>query len=220
MKYFVWITCLACVCISPSARAQSRFSIAPTYSLVYSYLSNEFKSAGPDGYSTTRTYGPGYGSAVGLTGRYHFTPKFDVSVGLLHNRMNNYYQIDQLMAIGFTPMRGQQTTTSSFSDNFQFPVLLNFRSATNRLSPYFSAGALFNYQLGQHNQLTDKNAIQTSLQIGAGVSYRINKNLSLVGQPFGSYRLKNHTYLPQPANLDQHIKSYQIGLQTQLIYHF
>lgn len=189
------------------ALGQGRFSVAPTYSFIYGHLDYRFSRES----SSFAVNGPSYGSAAGLTSRYHITPKLDVSVGLLYSKITEYRRSESNSTLGspgnYTYVSSRSTDTRT-SDHFRFPVLINYTTSSNRLSPYFSVGALFDYQLGQFDQRT----IKTSGLVAAGIKYRINPGLSLVVQPTGSYLFEK--------SFAQRFLSYQLGLQTQLVWRF
>lgn len=206
MKNAVYSFSLLLLLTLPSF-GQGRFSVAPTYSFIYGHLDYRFNQES----SSYTVNGPSYGSTAGLTSRYHITPKLDVSVGLLYNKITDYRRSESNSALG-TPGNytyvSKRSTDTRTSDHFQFPVLINYATSSNRLSPYLSVGALFDYQLGQFDQGT----IKTSGLVAAGIKYRINPNLSLVVQPTGSYLFEK--------NFAQKFRSYQVGLQTQLVWRF
>ncbi len=184
--------------------AQSRVSIAPGYWFnynPYSYQTN-FTYNG----STTQTPVSGYSlvSSFGLTARYHFTPKWDVSVGAFYFRSTNHVKSPQGPYGAFTPFT---------SEGWQLPVLVNYRLTSHRLSPYFSAGAVFT-----RNKTFTGRPITTDGVVCVGLNYRIDSGLSLMLQPTTSYSF----YRPASDAFYTFTQysSYSLGLQTQLIWRF
>ena len=179
-----------------SAFSQSRVSVAPTY--WFNYGNYAYQTATLHADPTSKPYT--VASAVGLTARYHFTDSWNFSLGVLYNKNKS--------PVLFPGMR-KVTLITNF---VQLPALLNFRSSTHRLSPYFSAGPVFSFYKVVGNQ------VKTSLIIGAGVDYRFNDKLSWLIQPTYSYLLYN----PADTTFEQFIdyEAYAFGVQTQLIWRF
>lgn len=183
--------------------AQSRVSIAPSYWFNYNPYSYQINFTYNG--STTQTPASGYDlvSSFGLTTRYHFTPKWDVSVGIFYYRNTNHIKSPQGPYGEFTPFTSQ---------GWQLPVLVNYRLTDRRLSPYFSTGAIFT-----RNRTFTERPITTDGVLGVGLNYRIDSGLSLLLQPTGSYSF----YRPasNPSLTLTHYNSYSLGLQVQLIWH-
>jgi len=178
--------------------AQSRVSVAPTYWFNYGNYSYETHSL-YDG-SNASLSGYSVASSFGLTARYQFKPKWDLSVGLLYNRNLSYVKAPNLGEI--------RTSTTSI----QLPVLINYRLSEHRLSPYFSAGAL----LGKSATNTHE-SVKAHALIGAGLDCKLNSRLSWLLQPTASYLLS------KPINNIlfeyNYFRSHSLGLQAQLIWH-
>lgn len=179
--------------------AQSRVSIAPTYWYSYATYSYQVRStSGSEGPFT----GHSAGSSVGLTARYHFNPKWDMSVGLLYN-WDSIIWDSSLSSLNLPKI-----TTEAI----QLPVLVNYRLTARRLSPYFSAGAFL------YKSKTPKEPIKVNGILGVGLDYRLNSGLSLLIQPKASYLFFRPAKdaLPEITNF----VSYNLGIQAQLIWHF
>lgn len=189
----LWLTATA------SLVAQSRVSVAPVYWYNYGQYKYQVHST-YDG-SDTQLSGHANSSSIGLISRYHFTPKWDISVGALLNRNSSR----------LTNINSPQTDIGIIRTYIQVPVLANYRLTDRRLSPYFSVGALLGK--GQTSAPVKMNGV-----IGIGVDYRFNSSLSLLLQPTATY------LFDKPAsNILVQISgysSYNLGVQTQLIWHF
>ena len=184
--------------------AQSRFSLAPAYWFNY----NPYSSQATYTYngSTTQILASGYSivSSFGLTARYRFNPRWDVSIGALYYRDANYNKSPQGPYGDFAPF---------ISKGWQLPLLVNYRLTDRRLSPYFSTGVIF----ARSSTFTGR-PITTDGVVGVGLIYRLDAGLSLLVQPTASYSF----YRPASDavyTLTQY-SSYSLGLQTQLIWSF
>lgn len=189
----LWLTAAA------SSVAQSRVSIAPLYWYNYGQYKYQIHSV-YDG-SDTQLSGHDNSSSIGLTARYHFTPKWDVSAGILLNRNSS-----QLTNPNFP-----QTDIGIIRTYLQVPVLANYRMTDRRLSPYFSAGAL----LGKSQTSAP---VKMNGVIGIGVDYRFNSSLSLLLQPTATYLFNKP--ISDPLFQISGYSSYSLGVQTQLIWRF
>ncbi|MFD2571054.1 outer membrane beta-barrel protein [Spirosoma soli] len=190
--------------ITVSSPAQSRVSIAPSYWFnynPYSYQANLTYNG-----SNTQFRASGYNiiSSFGLTTRYHFTPQWNLSVGVLYNRNTDYIQ---------SPQSPYGEPTPFTSEGWQVPVLVSYRLTSRRLSTYFSTGAL----LTKSKTFTEA-PIRTDGVVGVGLAYQFDSGLSLLLQPTASYPFTK----PASDAFYQvtNYSSYSIGLQTQLIWHF
>jgi hypothetical protein len=183
--------------------AQSRLSIAPTYWFNYNPYSYQFDFVNNGLKTQTQVAGHSIVSSLGLTARYHFTPQWNVSVGLLHYRKTFYS----------TNSASPQGKSKPFTKGGQVLVLVNYRLTNRHLSPYFSAGAIF-----AKGKPLSKVPLQTEGVVGAGLDYRFHSGLSLLLQPTFSYpfsRPVNGVFI-QISNYS----SNSLGLQTQLIGRF
>ncbi|MEZ0543098.1 outer membrane beta-barrel protein [Fibrella arboris] len=162
MKSFLLSVDLLGACMT-GVLAQSRVSIAPAYWLNATKTSYQVDVLNPNG---SRTLIPAdirsTVSSVGLTARYHVTPKWDVSVGAL------YYRNTARTA----NWQGPGEPISFTSEGWQLPVLVNYRLTARRLSPYFSAGVVF----AKSKAFTDDH-LWTEGVVGAGANYRFMSRL-------------------------------------------
>lgn len=187
-----------------SLLAQGQVSVAPTYWFNYNPYSYQARMSYNG--SSTQFQVSGYNliSSFGLTAHYHFTAQWDVSVGAFYYRNTNHIK---------SPRGPYGEPTPFTSQGRQLSALVSYRSTGHRLSPYFSAGAIFT----QSKTFTER-PITTDGVVGVGLNYRIDSGLSLLLQPTASYSF----YRPasdafyQVANYSAH----SLGVQTQLIWRF
>ncbi len=184
--------------------AQSRVSVAPTYWFAYnpySYQLDMTYNAVP-----TQIQASGYNtvSSLGLTTRYHFSSRWDLSVGTLYQRNTDHIK---------TPQGPYSESATFTSKGVQVPVVMSYRLNDHRLSPYFSAGALFSKSITFTGAL-----VKTDGLIGVGLDYRLHSGLSLLFQPTASYAI----FQPVPDAFPRYVnyRSYSLGIQTQLIWRF
>ena len=179
-----------------NAFSQSRVSLAPTYWFNYGNYGYLTGTLHTDPATKPHTIA----SALGLTARYHFNQQWDFSLGVLYNKNNS-----PAITLGMYKV-------NLITRYVQLPTLLNYRSCAHRLSPYFSAGAVFNVNAWGNEP------VKTSLVLGAGIDYRISTKLSWLFQPTFNYLLYN----PADTPLVQFInyEAYAFGVQTQLLWHF
>ncbi|MCF0065306.1 PorT family protein [Dyadobacter chenwenxiniae] len=137
---------------------------------------------------------------IGLNGRFSFSKKWSASTGLWYG----YYRI-------------KATNVDSRSHTFSIPLVANLQTSDRKLSPYFSAGAFWNFattsrltipDIGTVTFKSDENTSRISPTVGAGVIYHFAQRLSLIAQP-------TFTYAIPPSNMDT--KAYQVGLNLQLM---
>lgn len=178
--------------------AQNRFSLAPTYWFSYSKYDYQLNSTIPD---DRQFAGHDIGHSAGVTLRYQFSPKWDLSAGVLYSKNSSYLKTPQDFELQLT------------NKSIRLPLLISYRLSDHRLSPYFSAGVL----LEKKQNFSDA-PLETNALIGVGLDYRLNSKLSLLVQPTASYFLGKQTR--NPLLLYNHYNDYLIGLQAQLIWHF
>lgn len=202
----IFTTLIVGVLTTTIAAGQGRFSLAATATPGLQNLN--FSLGEVDVANGSQSY---RGLSLGLTAHYAFTPKWSLSVGLLHTRFSGDSRFENASGV---------TTYSRQLQRFQVPVLLNYTPSSHRLSPYLSAGLLTNYNYRttangmQTNQRIDApNALTTYAMIGIGAHYRITPRLALIVQPTAAYGLKS-----RPAYT--RFNDYLFGLQTQLKFTF
>lgn len=148
---------------------------------------------------------------VGLNGRYSFSSKWSASTGLwLSESRQNVPDITFIPAIPYF-------TGSGKSHNFVIPVKVNFQTSESKLSPYFSAGAFWNFNTTSRVNISgsETSAVfrsdnsKVTPMVGAGVIYNFAQHLSVIAQPTFSYAF--------PASgLNTH--AYRASFNIQLMY--
>jgi hypothetical protein len=184
--------------------AQSRVSIAPTYWFNYNPYSYQVQSSFNGSNTQFQASGHNLISSFGLAVRYHFTPRWDLSLGGLYYKNTDYIKSPQ----------GPYGESEPFtSEGWQLPILVSYRLTDRRLSPYFSTGAIFT-----KSQTFTGRPLTTDGVIGIGLNYRVDSRLSILLQPTASYSF----YRPASNASFSFTKynSYSLGLQTQLIWNF
>jgi opacity protein-like surface antigen len=191
----------------PEAFGQSKFSVSATVAPFYAKSKSDGVvmlpvDDGSGGYISHnwKVENSSNGYWVGLNGRYSFTEKWSASTGLW-----------------FSNSRSKTSAASGRSRNFSMPFMANFRSSERPLSPYFSAGALWNFSTTTHIKIPDfgtvidksgDNTSRISPLVGAGVIYHFASRLSLIAQPTFSYTI--------PAT-DMQASTYQLAMHVQLM---
>ena len=205
---FYTLLLLPCFILScPGAFSQSKFALSATVAPYYGHTKSRVEAMMPDpngsGAITSqvlRSEISSNGYWGGLNGRYSFSQKWSMSTGLWFNYSST-----------------SKSGTKSRSHHFSVPVIANLQIAETKLSPYFSAGALWNFgttsrltipDLGTVTFKSDRNTSRISPLIGAGVIYHFAERISLVAQP-------TFTYAIPPSNINIH--AYQLSLNMQLM---
>jgi hypothetical protein len=216
------ITFVSVLLSARSLSAQGKFSLSISGSPTYSYSKTKQSVLVPDigkgGFIpldlASQSTGRGY--TIGLLGRYAFQPKWSVSTGIwMSYNQTDVPTLETSMPVDHSPFGRTR------SRHYQVPILVNFQSSARRLSPYFSAGALFSFRsptylnIGNDQEIriaADRRKVTVVPTIGVGAIYRMSNHLSLAVQPTFNYYLPQGTY-----------SSYFSGrasLQTQLFYTF
>ncbi|GLU55524.1 outer membrane beta-barrel protein [Dyadobacter frigoris] len=174
--------------------------VVPSYSVGGGLITTEMKSK-----TTTKGYW------VGLNGRYSFSSKWSASTGLWLSESRQ-----SVSDITFTPAVPYYTGRSK-SHNFAIPVIVNFQTSESKLSPYFSAGALWNFNSTSRLNISSSesyivfksNNSKVTPMVGAGVIYNFAQHLSVIAQPtFG--------YVIPSSGIDSH--AYRLSFNLQLMY--
>ena len=206
------------------AFGQSKLSVSISASPVYRYINTQYRTYLPDGKGGSpalydvhaRQNGNGY--AMGLMAHYNFSNKWSLSTGLFLNQTKlDAPTITTNPDLTASPNGPQFLLLSTTVRSFQVPLSVNYRTSTKRLSPYLSVGALTSvysvsiYEGGLKSQNTVKE-IRPNPTLGAGIDYRLNDHFSLIVQPTFVY------FFPYGKFISH--KSYQMGLQAQLLCKF
>lgn len=190
-----------------AATGQTKFAFSATVAPFYAHNKNTVILPPDSGFDpnlggkwTSKVSPKGYW--VGLNGRYSFSKKWSASTGLW-----------------FSQSRLKISNSSSRSHNFAIPVMVNFETSERKLSPYFSAGGLWNFastslatikDIGTVIFKSDKGGISRFLPtVGAGVIYHFASHFSLIAQPTFGYAIP-------PSGIDSH--AYQLGFNMQLMF--
>ncbi len=209
-------------CLIPGlSAAQGRFSLSLTGGPVLSYTSARLTLNLPDGNGQvvpqtfdSRSATGGY--VAGLSASYAFSPKWSVTSGLWYN---------QFRTEGVFPFASGSIPSRIITSTLQVPLIGNYRLTTRRLSPYVSAGVLGSFQqptvykpeagsgFGDTKVLFGKKGPVFHPVVGAGVWYRVSRQISLMVQPTLVWSLR-------PAGTYERFVSYQLNGQAQLMYVF
>lgn len=81
--------------------------------------------------------------SLGVTTRYAFSPKWSIGAGIwaTHSAVGKEVYMQNGIP---TTIRYQYK--HPFTNLYKAPLLINYQSSTNRLSPYFSAGVTFDFR--------------------------------------------------------------------------
>ncbi|WP_159476322.1 outer membrane beta-barrel protein [Dyadobacter sp. 3J3] len=203
------------LCFSSVVLGQSKLAFSATVAPFYGHINSEktyvvpYNSGLISSEMKSKTTSKGYWA--GLNARYSFSSKWSASTGLwLSESWNNVPDITFNPAIPYYTGRGK-------SHNFVIPVMVNFQTSGNKLSPYFSAGALWNFTntsrvniATQESYVIFKNSDSRIMpMIGAGVIYNFAQHLSIIAQPTFSYAIS-------PSGIDSH--AYRASFNVQLLY--
>ncbi len=223
MNRNLWLWAVLAVLAGMSAFGQSRgkLSVTATLSPTYRHVAYrpQFLFPESDGQIVEPVFVAGNrwtpGFTTGLTAHYEYAPGWSVESGFWFQQT------------GLRQTRpGNDGTTRVMNRIVRIPLLLNFQSSQNRLSPYFSLGLFTDLPLmgrtivNRTDQPTQRLRLQNDkgpyfhIVAGAGVIYRINERYRVILQPqyaydlgrFGGYRTHN------PA--------FGLTLLTQVLYTF
>ncbi|MCE7067140.1 PorT family protein [Dyadobacter sp. CY326] len=205
--FYNFLTLLGFLVYGPDAFSQSKFAVSATATPYYGHSKSTVEAMLPDpdgsGAITSQVLRSEVslkGCSAGLNGRYSFSKRWSASTGLWFN----YFSINK-------------SGTKSRSHNFSIPIIANLQTSERKLSPYFSAGALWNFVTTSRLTIPDfgtvtlksgRNTSRISLLIGAGGIYHFGDRLLLIAQP-------TFTYAIPPSNVNTH--TYQLGLNAQLM---
>lgn len=202
---------------SSAVLGQNKFAFSVTAAPFYGHIKSESSFVVPNGAggelinteikSTIITKG----YWIGLNGKYSFSKKWSASTGLwLSESWQNVPHITLAPAI---PVY----TGRSRSHNLAIPAMINFQTSERRLSPYFSAGALWNFRTTsllnissfETNLVVKSDKFKLTPMVGAGAIYNFAPHLSVIAQPTFSYGITS-------SGIDSH--AYRLSFNVQLIY--
>ena len=218
------LICLLLIGSVGTVFGQHKFALSIQLAPIYTHADSKviFPFADPATQFPTTEFSAvsnGLNYSLGVAARYAFSPKWSVGTGIwaTHSAVGKSDYLQN--GIPFT-VRYQYN--HPFTNLYKVPLLINYQSSTKRLSPYFSAGATFDFRgtsyvdLNGNGELTPikfgKAMVITPL-LGVGVIYDLSDRMSLIVQPTIQYNVESH-----PSYSYYH--SYQLSLQTQLMYRF
>lgn len=212
MKIHAFQTVSLLVLATAFASAQERFSVLLTTAPTYTHSRVSFIIPYNNGQLTPETFSintSALGYKIGAMAQYAFTPTWSVSTGLWYSRMGTN------SLFSFSP---GDNKTRIIQQDWQVPLLIHYRSNPQRLSPYFSVGALVNFQqvtlFRTAGDITKVQANQTADYrpiLGAGIAYKLSHHLSFTAQPLFIWRFK------PKGDYEQYVV-YQLQAQLQLLY--
>lgn len=217
--FLAWIMYLL---VSEPVLAQGKFSLslsaAPNYRYASTHFSSTLSSINGGMPVDVRIRQDGQVYSLGIMARYTLSKHFSAATGIWRNYTN--YQLPTITTVpdlSANPNDPQIIGIASHKRNYQLPLLINYQSSLSRLSPYFSIGGLVDFPSITvfENGNTGKTPNQDTRiypTVGAGVIYQVSNKFSLIAQPTFTY------FLPKGTFIDY--LNYQLGLQTQLMYHF
>lgn len=177
--------------------AQSRFSMSVDAAPVYEALR----------YTSPAEVAPVnlWGFRAGTSLHYRLAPRWSVSSGLW-------------MEWNGARNAGIGSHSDLTSHYFKVPLLAHYRLTDKRLAPYFSAGLVwdeFKYSVYSNSKPRESITVfnvatkpQLKYLLGAGGKYQLNEHLAGIVQPTFIYGARSGG------------RSYQLSLQTQLLFQF
>lgn len=216
---------LVAVLLFPAALAWSQptLSIAPTLSPTFSHTVYNYRYFYPesDGQIVEPVYISGSrwstGFSAGLSILYNYTPGWSVSSGIWFQQQS-LRQARQAIA-------GPGTVTVH-NRVIRFPLLLNYYSSTQRLSPYFSLGVFVDLPITsqvvvrrgdeptQYLRLLSLPRPIFNGLLGAGARYKVNNRYTFMAQPTWTYKFG------QLGGATTNDSAFELSLITQLAYTF
>ncbi|QIP15457.1 PorT family protein [Spirosoma aureum] len=221
-KLFCSFLCLLLLQAVPSF-GQEKLSISATVTPLYVHTAYNRLYLFPDsdGQVVEPVYLPGpigtVGYSAGLTGYYTYAPGWSVSAGIWYRYLPT--------RVARLPIAGEGNTVIR-NRGIRIPLMINCRSSTKQLSPYYTLALLVDIPFSSR-VIAEREDLPTqklrlnpdpgpifNAMIGAGAVYQIDANLALTAQPTLTYRLGRFG----GSHTDK--RTYELGLQTQLIYTF
>jgi hypothetical protein len=207
-----------------TAFGQHKFALSVQLAPIYTHADSKviFPFADPSTQLPTtefRAVSNGLSYSLGVAARYAFSPKWSIGTGIwaTHSAVGK----SDFLQNGI-PYTVRYQYNHPFNNFYKAPLLINYQSSTKRLSPYFSAGATFDFRgtsyvdINGNGELVPAKfgkAVVITPLLGVGVIYGLTEHLSLIAQPTIQYNIESH-----PSY--SYFHAYQISLQTQLMYKF
>ena len=203
---------------------QAKFALSLNVAPIYAHTDYKAIQPFPDQPSqspttvvTVSSHGLNY--MLGLLARYSFSPKWSVSTGIwaTHGLSGTtHFDINGIDAQ--IPYHYSHPLTNAY----KVPVLVNYQSATDGLSPYFTIGTSLDFRgvsyidlegNGQEVPVKFGKSLTITPLVGIGAIYQLKSHLLIVTQPTIQYNVQSHpTY--------SYYHSYQLGLQMQIMHRF
>lgn len=203
---------------------QTKFALSLNVAPIYTHT--DYKSIlpfpdqntqSPTTVVTVASHGLNY--MLGLLARYSFSPKWSASTGIwaTHGLSGTtHFDINGIAAQ--IPYRYNHPLTNAY----KVPLLVNYQSSTDRLSPYFTIGTSLDFRSvsyvdlegnGEEVPVKFGKALLITPLVGIGAIYQLKSHLSIVAQPTIQYNVQSHpTY--------SYYHSYRIGLLMQIMHQF
>lgn len=204
--------------------AQPNLSVSVTLSptLAHTNYGNRYFYPESDGQVVEPVYVNGsrwaFGPSVGLSVLYTYAPGWSVSSGVWFQQLGIRQSRQPLAGEGSVTFRKRA---------LRIPLLVNYYTDQQRLSPCFSFGLLTDFPLTsrvvvsrvdestQRLRLIPLNASPIfHLLLGAGARYKLTDRYTLIAQPVWTYNFG------QLGGARTHDPSFELSLQTQLAYTF
>lgn len=199
--------------LSVSATLSPTFS-RTYYNYRYFYPESDGQIVEPVYINGTR-WSTGY--SVGVSVLYNYAPGWSVSSGIWFQQLS--------LRQARQPTAGEGTV-ALHSRVIRFPLLLNYYSSNQRLSPYFTFGLFVDLpaisrvvvnRTGESTQylrlLSTPRPIFHGL-LGAGLRYKLADRYTLMTQPVWTYKFG------QLGSANAYDSSFELSLQTQVTYNF
>lgn len=215
---------LACMLI-PIALSwgQQTVSISATLSptLSRTYYNYRYLYPESDGQVVEPVYLNGYrwssGYSAGISVLYNYAPGWSVSSGIWFQQLSLRQTRQPVAGPGSVSLHNRV---------IRFPLLLNYYSSTQRLSPYFSLGVFVDLPITSRVVVTRDGESTQYLRlkptprpifhgfVGIGVRYKLNDRYTLMAQPAWVYKFG------QLGGATTYDTSFELSILTQLAYTF
>ncbi|MVM32782.1 PorT family protein [Spirosoma sp. HMF4905] len=194
-------------------------TLLPTFS--HTYYTNRYLYPESDGQIVEPVYLSGSrwatGYSAGVSVAYNYTPGWSVSSGVWFQQLS--------LRQARQPIAGPGTVVLH-NRVIRFPLLLNYYSSAQRLSPYFSLGLFVDLPITSRVVVTRTGESTQYLRLlstprpifhgllGAGARYKLTNRYTLMAQPVWIYKFG------QLGGATTYDSSFELSLLTQLAYTF
>ncbi|QDK79276.1 PorT family protein [Spirosoma sp. KCTC 42546] len=210
-------------CSISQSLAQQTLSVSAMLSPTFSHTLYNYRYFYPesDGQIVEPVYISGSrwstGYSIGASVHYTYAPGWSVSSGIWFQQLSLRQARQAVAGEGTVSLRNRV---------IRFPLLLNYYSSTQRLSPYFSVGLFVDLPItsrvvvmrtGESTQylrlLSTPRPIFHGM-LGAGIRYKLTSRYTLIAQPTWTYKFG------QLGGASVNDSSVEFSLQTQVGYTF